>query len=72
VFSILAEDSVPYVTGTTYQVGISVQGSLLQVFIDGSPVLSATDGSFSSGSIALYSWGNSGSYFDDILVESSP
>ncbi|MCP4527530.1 MAG: hypothetical protein GY833_16675, partial [Aestuariibacter sp.] len=30
---------------------------------------SENDRSFSSGTIALYSWGNSGSYFDDILVE---
>jgi hypothetical protein len=72
VFSILAEDFVPYVTGTDYQVTISAQGSTLQVSIDGSPVFSATDNSFLTGTIALYSWGNTGSYFDDILVESSP
>jgi hypothetical protein len=68
-FTILAQDSVPYVTGKNYQVKISAQGSLLQVSIDGSPVFSVNDGTFSSGTIALYSWGNSGSYFDDILVE---
>jgi hypothetical protein len=72
LFSILAEDFVQYVTDTNYQVKISVQGSLLQVSIDGSPVFSETDSTFSSGSIALYSWGNSGSYFDDILVEGIP
>ncbi|MDT8303290.1 MAG: FG-GAP-like repeat-containing protein, partial [Sedimentisphaerales bacterium] len=69
VFSVLAEDFVPYVTGKNYQVKIAVQGSLLQVSIDGSPVFSVNDSTFSSGSIALYSWGNSSSYFDDILVE---
>ncbi|MDT8299959.1 MAG: choice-of-anchor D domain-containing protein [Sedimentisphaerales bacterium] len=68
VFSILAEDSVPYVTGKEYQVKIAVQGSSLQVSIDGSPVFSVTDSTFSSGTIALYSWGNAGSYFDDIMV----
>ena len=71
-FTILAQDSVPYVTGQSYQVKISAQGSTLQVSIDGSPVLSATDSTFSSGTIALYSWGNTGSYFDDILVEGLP
>jgi hypothetical protein len=70
VFTILAEDFVPYVTGKSYQVKISAQGSSLNVSIDGSPVFSVTDSSFSFGSIALYSWGNAGSYFDDILVES--
>jgi hypothetical protein len=68
-FTILAQDSVPYVTGKNYQVKISAQGSTLQVSIDGSPVFSVNDSTFSSGSIALYSWGNAGSYFDDILVE---
>ncbi|MDT8302960.1 MAG: hypothetical protein RQ760_15875, partial [Sedimentisphaerales bacterium] len=43
----------------------------LQVSIDGSPVFSVNDSTFSSGTIALYSWGNSSSYFDDILVEGS-
>ncbi|MBC8471231.1 MAG: hypothetical protein H8D56_17355, partial [Planctomycetes bacterium] len=70
-FTILAQDSVPYVTGKSYQVKISAQGSLLNVSIDGSPVFSVNDGSFSSGTIALYSWGNAGSNFDNILVEGS-
>jgi hypothetical protein len=70
-FTILAQDSVPYVTGKEYQVKIAAQGSTLQVSIDGSPVFSANDSTFSSGSIALYSWGNAGSYFDDILVDGS-
>jgi len=39
------------------------------VSIDGSPVFSVNDSSLSSGTIALYSWGNTGSYFDDIVVE---
>ena len=68
-FTILDEDSVAYVSGRDYQVKISVQGSTLQVFIDGSQVLSADDSTISSGTIALYCWGNMGSYFDDILVE---
>ena len=72
VFSILAEDSVPYVTGTNYDVNILAHGSTLQVSIDGGVVFTEIDVSFSTGSIALYSWGNAGSYFDDILVEDIP
>jgi hypothetical protein len=68
VFTIIAEDFVPYVTGKTYQVKIAVQGSSIQVSIDGSPVFSVNDNTFSSGTIALYSWGNAGSHFDDIIV----
>jgi hypothetical protein len=68
LFSILAEDFVPYVIGQSYQVKIAAQGSSLQVSIDGSPVFSVNDSSFLSGTIALYSWGNTGSHFDDILV----
>jgi hypothetical protein len=67
-FTILAQDSVPYVTGKSYRVKIAAQGSSLQVSIDGSPVFSVNDSTFSSGTIALYSWGNSSSYFDDIMV----
>jgi len=69
-FTLLAQDSVPYVIGQNYQVKIVAQGSTLQVSIDGSPVFSVNDSSLSSGTIALYSWGNTGSYFDDIVVES--
>jgi len=67
-FTLLAEDSVQYVTGQNYQVKIVAQGSTLQVSIDGSPVFSVNDSSLSSGTIALYNWGNIGSYFDDIRV----
>ncbi|MCP4259775.1 MAG: hypothetical protein GY774_20020, partial [Planctomycetes bacterium] len=68
-FTILAEDFVPYIIGQSYKVKIVAQGSSLQVSIDGSSVFSVNDSTFSSGTIALYSWGNEGAYFDDILVE---
>jgi hypothetical protein len=69
VFTLLAEDSVPYTIGQTYQLRIIAQGTLLTVSIDGVPVFSVTDGALSSGSIALYTWANAGSYFDDVVVE---
>ena len=68
VFTLLAQDSVPYVAGQTYQLRIIAQGTLLQVWIDGSSVLSVTNGALSSGSIGLYTWANKGSYFDDVVV----
>jgi hypothetical protein len=69
VFNLLAGDSVPYTIGQTYQLRIIAQGTLLTVSIDGVPVFSVTDGALSSGSIALYTWANAGSYFDDVVVE---
>ncbi len=69
VFSWLAADSVPYITGQTYQLRIVAQGPLLEVWIDGTLIFSVTDSALISGSIALYSWANQGSCFDDISVE---
>ncbi len=67
--TVLAEDAVPYVSGQTYQLQIVAQGTTLEVWIDSTPIFSATDMSFNWGTIALYSWYNQGSIFDDILVE---
>jgi len=70
--SLLDEDTVQYATGQNYRVEVIAQGDNLQVFIDGTLTFSETDSSLISGTIALYSWGNIGSYFDDILVEDLP
>ena len=69
VFTLLAEDAVPYVTGQTYGLEIIAQGNSLKVNIDGQPVFSVTDPSFPVGTVALYSSHNQSSFFDDILVE---
>jgi hypothetical protein len=68
IFTLLAEDAVPYVSGRVYQVGIVADGAALEVWIDGMKIFSVTDSSFAEGSIALYTWYNSGSHFDDIVV----
>jgi hypothetical protein len=68
-FVVLAEDKESYVIGQTYDVEILADGTTLEIWIDGELVFSAEDGSLSEGSIALYSWANEGSYFDDIYVE---
>jgi hypothetical protein len=69
VFTLLASDAVAYVINQTYQLQIIAQGNLLQVSVDGTSVFSVTDTGLSSGSIALYNWGNKGSYFDNVVVE---
>jgi len=67
-WTLLAEDSVPYVQAQTYYVTVKAQGSSLEVWIDGSLIFTVPDSSFSSGSVALYSWANKDSAFDDIQV----
>jgi Malectin domain/Bacterial TSP3 repeat len=67
VFTLLAEDSVPYVKGQVYQVKIVADGATLEVWIDGERIFSVADASFHEGSIALYTWWNWGD-FDDIVV----
>jgi hypothetical protein len=69
VVTVLAEDSVPYVTGRTYQLEVVAQGPRLTVLIDRVQVLSATDSSFNRGRIALFSGYNPGSSFDDVVVQ---
>jgi hypothetical protein len=69
VFHVLAEDSAVYTTGQSYALQISASGASLKVTIDGKPIFSVTDAAFTSGTIALYSHYNAGSYFDDIRVQ---
>jgi len=68
-YTVLDEDDVPYTTGQEYEVKIVVSGPDVEVFIDDVSVLSTGDSSFAYGSVALYCWGNVGTYFDDIEVK---
>lgn len=68
-FTELAHDAVRYEKGRTYQVAIEAHGPLLEVRVDGQEVFSVVDAALSSGTIALYSCENQGSFFDDITVE---
>ena len=65
----LAADSVGYNVGQTYNIEIVTQGTTLKIYIGQTLIFSVTDSSFAQGSIAMYSCGNKGSYFDDIVVE---
>lgn len=68
-FVLLAEDSASYVLGESYQIEVVADGTTLQIWIDGSPVFYVEDKSISEGTIALYSWANRSSNFDDVYVE---
>jgi len=69
VRTVLAQDTVRYAIGTTYQLQIVAQGPVLTVLVNGARVFSVTDSSFDRGTIALYSYYNGGSSFDDIVVQ---
>ena len=67
-FTLLAEDKVAYTQIRTYGLEIVADGNELEIFVNGSSILLSTDDSLDSGTIALYSCYNSGSYFDNIIV----
>ncbi len=68
-YTLLAEDNASYITGRTYQLNILACGPIIQVFIDANLIFQVCDNSINSGSIALYSWANAASFFDNIVVE---
>ncbi|UCG50170.1 MAG: hypothetical protein JSU94_10340, partial [Phycisphaerales bacterium] len=72
VFTILAQDSAAYVTGQSYELEIIACGPSLGVFIDQQLIFWTSDWSFETGSVGLYSWGNAGAHFDDVVVEEFP
>ena len=65
----LASDGVRYSSGTWYLVQIVADGSNLQLWVDGERVFSVQDATYPSGGVALYSFGNSDSRFDDVQIE---
>ncbi|MCB1763866.1 MAG: metallophosphoesterase, partial [Gammaproteobacteria bacterium] len=68
VVSLLAETDFTYDQGRGYQIEFSLQGADLEAKIDGQSMLTAADAELLQGTVALYSWRNSGAYYDDILV----
>jgi hypothetical protein len=69
VFTLLAEDTVTYIPGQTYQLEILAQGTTIQVFIDGTLIFDVKDTAFSSGGTILYSWKSPVGFIDDGLLE---
>jgi len=74
VFTLLAEQASGYVTNQWYTLDVEVNGELLRVWLDGELLFEAANSGLPLGRIALYSWGNAGSHFDDLSVSllSSP
>ncbi len=65
----LASNTNGFTPGVTYSLRVEVSGSLLRILIDGQPALpEVTDGSLPAGTLALYSWANTGARFDHVLV----
>lgn len=69
---VIQQDSIPYRRSVDHRLDIRALGTSLEVLIDGEVIFSAQDTSFSSGTVALLSHGNAGSYFDDIVVSELP
>lgn len=58
-----------YNSSTFYTLKVTISGSAITCYINGSQVLSATDSSLTTGKVALYTFGNAS--FDDVAVEDS-
>ncbi|MDE1462039.1 chitobiase/beta-hexosaminidase C-terminal domain-containing protein [Spartinivicinus poritis] len=71
-YTLLAEDSVVYQQGKTYQLKVIANGNNIQVIIDGETIFNVEDSSLNKGTIAPYSWGSNGSRFDNFLVDLLP
>jgi hypothetical protein len=69
-FTLLEEEPVPYVVGQAYQLDVIADGNTLEVRVDGAPLFGGpvTDNALATGSVALYSWGNQNSIFDNVQV----
>ncbi len=72
--TLLRQDTVPYVPNQKYQVEVLAQGPTLEVRVDGVPLFGGpvVDSALATGSVALYSWGNTGSVFEKVQVSVVP
>lgn len=70
VQTVLAQDGVAYRMNDIYLLEIVAAGDRLEVRLDGQTILTARDASLTTGTVALSSFGNAGSTFDRLEVES--
>lgn len=70
--TVLAEDHDPYGISDAWFVEIDAEGSTISLRIDGVPVFSVTDSSFSSGAVGFLSHAMQGAYFDHVEVTPLP
>ncbi|MCW5979063.1 MAG: DUF1080 domain-containing protein [Bryobacteraceae bacterium] len=64
----LAADAFAYAKDQWYAVAATMANGQIRITFDGQPLFTKTDSSHTSGRIALYTWCNAGSYFDDVVV----
>lgn len=57
-YRVLATVDRAYQVGKWHRYGITLQGDAIQVELDGQPLLSARDTTFTKGTVGLYSWGS--------------
>ena len=70
IVTLLGSNASGYVPGRTYAVRIEASGGQIRVKVDGVDQFAVSDNALASGSVAMYSWGNDGSFFDDVAVTS--
>src|SRR5262249_15700887 len=67
-WTVLQQDTVPYVTGRWYRVNCEAVGAVLRIVIDGVVWAEVNDSSIPAGMIGLYSWQSSNLSFDNVEV----
>ena len=72
VLTELAADSVPYHTFEVYWVEARARGDQLSITIDGADIFSVRDGDLISGTVALGTYDNNSTNFDNVRVEVAP
>lgn len=71
VETMIATATAPgYTQGANSNLEVKVIGNQIQVFQDGKDIFGGpvTDNSLTTGTVAMYCWGNQNSYFDDVSV----
>lgn len=68
VWSVLAQDAVPYEQHRWYDVQIVAVGARLRVFVDSALVFDVQDTAHPRGAVGLATWSNQVTSFDDLIV----
>jgi hypothetical protein len=70
--TVLAQaEGAGYATEQWYNVQVSVVGSQITVYLDGQPILQATDSGLTQGQVGVYGLSNGNACFDNVRVSSS-
>jgi PKD repeat protein len=69
VATVLASDNIPYISNTWYQVKAGGYHGNIFLTIDGAEIFHVQDNTFTAGTAGMYCWGNSSSYWDNLLIE---